>query len=479
MASIILPNQLFPKPLDEEKKYLVEHPKFFTSKNFHKKKLVLHRASMNAYAERFEVEYLEYREELEKVFSQEETLRIYDPIDHEIREQLENLAEKHSVELEIVENPGFLISMDWNQEYFSDSGYFHLEYYKSVRKEEDILVDGDGSPVGGKWSFDPDNRKKMPEDLEKPEIPEFSSDHVEEAKRYVEENFPDNPGEIDSFFWPINRKQALENLEDFLEKRLDKFGDYQDAIDSDLKFGFHSLLSPSLNLGLITPREVVEKTLEKHEEKDYPLNSLEGFLRQIIGWREFIRALYELEPEMDETDFWEADNELPEEFYTAETGLPPVDDSINHALEDAYCHHIERLMVLGNVMLLLEIDPDEVYNWFMEMFIDAYEWVMVPNIYGMSQYTWPEMMTKPYISSSNYIRKMSNYSGGNWEDYWDGLYWSFINRHKDKIEDIPRMGFMVSHLENMSAETLEEHVQNAEDFKKELTEYRNASEEIK
>jgi deoxyribodipyrimidine photolyase-related protein len=178
--------------------------------------------------------------------------------------------------------------------------------------------------------------------------------------------------------------------------------------------------------------------------------------------------MYELEPEMREENFWNASNSLPEEFYSGETGLPPVDDSVEHARKDAYCHHIERLMVLGNVMLLLEINPDEVYQWFMEMFIDSYEWVMVPNIYGMSQYSYPEMMTKPYISSSNYIGKMSHYDSGEWEDYWDGLYWRFMEKHRDKIEDIQRMSFMTSHLDRMDEETVEDHGENAEEIKESL-----------
>ena len=471
MASIILPNQLFKNPVEEDKKYLVEHPKYFTDRNFHKQKILLHRASMKAYAEKFDVEYVEFSEaseKLEEVFEAHEEIRMYDPVDHELREDFEDLADEHSTELKYLKSPQFMASRSWNKEYFEDHEYFQLAYYKQMRKKFDILIDDDGGPEGGKWSFDPENRKSMPEDLETPEIPKFSSEFVDEAKKYVEENFPDNPGKVEDFFWPVTREQALENLEDFLENRLKKFGDYQDALDPDLKFGFHSLLSSSLNTGLITPEEVVEKTLEAHEEHDYPMNSLEGFLRQIIGWREFIRAMYELEPEMREANFWDADNSMPEEFYTGDTGLPPVDDSIQHALENGYCHHIERLMVLGNVMLLLEIDPDEVYDWFMEMFIDSYDWVMVPNIYGMSQYAYENMMTKPYISSSNYINKMSHYEGGDWEDHWDGLYWNFIDKHEEKISDIQRMSFMTSTLGRMNDETVEEHLENAEEFKENL-----------
>jgi len=468
MASIILPNQLFPEPVEEDKKYLIEHSRYFTDFSFHRKKLMLHRASMKAYNENLEAEYIEYNQDIGEIFRKEDSIRMYDPVDHKVRNQLEGLAEKYDTELIFEENPGFMASMEFNRQYFESHEYFQLNYYKQMRKKFNVLVDKEGKPEGGKWSFDPENRKKMPEDMEKPEIPQFSSKHVEEAKEYVEENFSDNPGKLDDFFWPVTRKQALENLEDFLENRLEQFGDYQDAIDSDLKFGFHSLLSSSINIGLITPEEVVEKTLEVHEEKDFPMNSLEGFLRQIIGWREFIRAMYELEPGMRDANFWSADNELPEEFYTANTDLPPVDDSIQHALDDAYCHHIERLMVLGNVMLLLEIDPDEVFDWFMEMFIDSYDWVMVPNIYGMSQYAYENMMTKPYISSSNYINKMSHYDDGDWENDWTGLYWNFINKHEEKIGDIHRMSFMTSTLNRMNDDTVENHLENAEAFKDNL-----------
>ena len=471
MTSIILPNQLFPEPVDEEEKFIVEHPKYFTDKKFHKQKLILHRASMKSYEEKTEANYIEYSEaedRLKNIFRESEEIKMYDPVDHGIRDRFEEMAERHDTELKFLKTPGFFVSRSWNEKYFEDHEYYQLSYYKEMRKKFDVLIKEEGGPVGDKWSFDPENRKKMPQDIDKPEIPQFSSDKVQEAKEYIEENFEDNPGDTENFFWPTNREQALENLNDFLENRLEKFGDYQDAIDSDLKFGFHSLLSSSINIGLITPEEVVEKTLEAHEENDYPMNSLEGFLRQIIGWREFMRAMYELEPDMTEANFWDADNDLPEEFYTAETGLPPVDDSIQHALDDAYCHHIERLMVLGNVMLLVEIDPDDVYDWFMEMFIDSYEWVMVPNVYGMSQYSYTNMMTKPYISSSNYIGKMSHYGGGKWEEHWDGLYWNFIKKHKERIGDIQRMSFMTSTLERMNEETVEEHGENAEKFKEEL-----------
>ncbi len=465
---LILPNQLFPeKNLPEDEVTLIEHPKFFTDKKFHKQKLVLHKASMKAYQERNDTDFIGLNEDYEKLFEENDELTIFDPVDHEILEEFKGLAEENNVDLKVLETPNFLASRKFNRDYFEDSRIFQLDYYKEMRKKHDILMTEDG-PEGGKWSFDPENRKKLPQDMETPEIEEFSSDHVEEAKAWVDENFSDNPGNLENFFWPTTRDQALKMLDEFLEHRMENFGDYQDAFEQDLEFGFHSLISSSMNTGLLNPEEVVERTLEVHEEHDYPMNSLEGFLRQIVGWREFIRGMYQLHDEMRDENFWDIDNEMPEEFYTGETGLPPVDFAIQHAEDNAYCHHIERLMVLSNSMLLLEIHPEEVYDWFMEMFIDSYEWVMVPNIYGMGQYAWPDMMTKPYISSSNYINKMSHYDGGDWEESWDGLYWNFIKEHKEKIGDIQRMSFMTSTLERMNEETVEEHVENAEEFKDDL-----------
>ncbi|MFB6208766.1 MAG: cryptochrome/photolyase family protein [Candidatus Nanohaloarchaea archaeon] len=467
MAYLLFPDQLFEKVVgSDEKVYLVEHQKFFSEFNYNKKKLVLHRASMKAFQDRLDnVEYLEmgkdWREDID------EKVKIFNPVDRELREDLRDAT----VEFEMIETPKFLNTMEQNRELIES--YYHRDFYRSQRKRLDVLVDEEGKPEGGKWSFDPENREKMPEDHQTPEIPEFSSEYVEGAREYVEDNFPENPGSVDNFFYPVTHEQARENLEDFLENRLEEFGKYQDALDRELKFGYHSLLSPSLNTGLLTPGEVVEETLSWHESRDYPMNSLEGFIRQVIGWREYVRAVYEMEPGMRQKNFWDNQRSIPEEFYSAETGVDPLDVSIRNAKENAYCHHIERLMVLGNVMLILEIDPDEVYRWFMEMFVDAYEWVMVPNIYGMSQYSWSEMMTKPYIASSNYIRKMSNYEGGEWEEYMDGLYWSFLERNREKIEDIPRMGFMTSHLDRMDDETLEKHRRSAEEFEQSLTNYQS------
>ena len=250
--------------------------------------------------------------------------------------------------------------------------------------------------------------------------------------------------------------------------RLVHFGKYQDAIRRDEPILFHSLLSPALNIGLLTPDQVVNETLQfaRAREGTIPLNSLEGFIRQIIGWREFVRGVYTLEGNQQRTiNFWGHSRKLPKSFYTGTTGIDPVDSIIARLQESAYAHHIERLMVLGNFMLLCEIDPHEVYRWFMEMFIDAYDWVMVPNIYGMSQYADGGLMTtKPYISSSKYILRMSDYPRGPWCDIWDALYWHFISKHRHIFQKNPRMRVMVSSLDRMPLAKKSDYVAKAEQF---------------
>ena len=221
-----------------------------------------------------------------------------------------------------------------------------------------------------------------------------------------------------------------------------------------------------LNTGLLTPQEVIDDTLIFISEHEIPLNSSEGFIRQIIGWREFIRGIYEVAGRKERTmNFWKFEREIPKEFYTAETGIKPLDQTIKKVLKTGYCHHIERLMILGNFMLLCEFHPDAVYRWFMEMFIDAYDWVMVPNVYGMSQFADGGLMaTKPYISGSNYILKMSDYKKGSWTDIWDALFWRFMHVHRDFFTRNPRLGMLVRTFDKMPESKRNKQLETAEDF---------------
>jgi deoxyribodipyrimidine photolyase-related protein len=221
-----------------------------------------------------------------------------------------------------------------------------------------------------------------------------------------------------------------------------------------------------LNVGLLSPKFVIEEALSYASNHEVPLNSLEGFIRQIVGWREFIRAVYELKGSEERTkNYWGFKRKIPASFWNGSTGIEPIDSTIQKVLETGYAHHIERLMVLGNFMLLCEFDPDDVYRWFMELFIDAYDWVMVPNVYGMSQFADGGLMaTKPYISGSNYLMKMSDYKKGEWQPVWDGLFWRFMHVHRDFFLKNPRLGMLVRTFDKMPDEKQQLHLNNANLF---------------
>jgi deoxyribodipyrimidine photolyase-related protein len=252
----------------------------------------------------------------------------------------------------------------------------------------------------------------------------------------------------------------------FFAERFADYGAYQDAIESSKNFLFHSVLCPMINNGLLNPLRVVQEAIGWGLENNIPVNSLEGFVRQILGWREFMRGVYLLEGTTQRTaNSFDHRNMMPESFYDGSTGIRPFDESVKRVLDTAYTHHIERLMILGNFMHLCELHPDEVYKWFMELFIDAYDWVMVPNVYGMSLYSDGGLITtKPYVSGSNYILKMSNYKKADWCDKWDALYWRYIYKNRDAFRENQRMSMIVSLVDNMNGSTLRKHLETAEDY---------------
>jgi deoxyribodipyrimidine photolyase-related protein len=224
-----------------------------------------------------------------------------------------------------------------------------------------------------------------------------------------------------------------------------EFGDFEDAILREEIIINHSVISPMLNIGLLTPDQIITQLIAFSRENGVPINSLEGFIRQVIGWREFIRGIYISKGTEERTkNYWAFDKKIPASFYDGTTGILPIDETIKKILKTGYCHHIERLMVLGNFMLLCEFDPDEVYRWFMELFIDSYDWVMVPNVYGMSQYADGGLMSsKPYVSGSNYLMKMSDYPKGEWQEVWDALFWRFLDKQRVFFLKNPRLSMLV------------------------------------
>jgi len=297
---------------------------------------------------------------------------------------------------------------------------------------------------------------------------------VVEARQYVAKNFGNNFGTTDApftedklpLFYPTTFAEADNWLHHFLHQRFAQFGPYEDALSNRHPVLFHSLLSPLLNTGLLTPQEVVDKALEHASQYEIPLNSLEGFIRQVVGWREYIRLVYEREGRRQRTrNYWGFERKIPEAFYNGTTGIAPVDTVIKKVLQTGYAHHIERLMVLGNFFLLCEFHPDEVYRWFMELFIDSYDWVMVPNTYGMTQFADGGLMvTKPYISGSNYLMKMGDFAKGPWQEVWDGLFWRFMQVHRDFFLQNPRLGMLVRTFDKMPENKRQTHLKVANDF---------------
>ena len=330
-------------------------------------------------------------------------------------------------------------------------------FYERQRKGLDILMK-DGKPSGGKYSYDEDNRKKIPKGHTPPKI-KFAkpSANFKTSKKCVEKYFSSHIGAIEDFFYPTTIKDANKFFENFVSERFDLFGPYEDAIHSDFDFNYHSLISASINIGHLPPKDIIDKTLKLGAKNQIPLNSLEGFIRQIIGWREFIRGIYHNYNEVQEnSNFWNHERKLTEHWYSGSTGIAPLDNVIRKVYRFGYCHHIERLMILSNIMLLCEIHPKEVHRWFMEMFVDSSEWVMGPNVYGMGQFSDGGIFaTKPYICGSNYIIKMSNYQKGEWSDIVDGLYWHFISKNKKFFNKNPRMSLTVKMFDKISPERKE------------------------
>ena len=465
---------------------LVEEPRFFRDETagikFHKKKLLFHRASMQAYADRlrregYPVEYLGFASvrqpgRLFALLREAHVNEVYvaDPVDHALSLELEKSCRAEELLLTVMESPGFLTPDMYVRTFFNQTRRYSMTtFYIAQRKRLNVMVRDDGGPEGGQWSFDPENRRRLPHGVV---LPGFKAPplgpYVAEARRYVETFFPDHPGEVDGFYYPVTHEQARLWLDEFVDRRLADFGNYEDAMAHAENLLFHSLLSPLINAGLLLPGEVVGRTLEAatSRRKKIPLNSLEGFIRQVIGWREFMRAVYVLRGEEERaSNFWKHMRPLPRGFYDATTGILPVDTVIRRLLDTGYAHHIERLMVLGNFMLLSEINPNDVYRWFMELFIDAYDWVMVPNVYGMSQYADGGLITtKPYISSSAYIMKMSDFRRGAWCGTWDALFWRFVHKHREFFGRNVRMRMMVLQLDRMPSERLKGHLSTAETF---------------
>jgi len=412
------------------------------------------------------------------------------PASHGTADRLRELVSERGGDLSVVENELYLCSRD-DFEAWADDGddggrLRHEAFYRWMRRETGYLM-ADGDPVGGEWNYDDENRETPPQGYDPPAAPRFEPDDLtRETEAWVEESFEggyESPpyggdwADPETFFWPVTREQALEALEHFLEHRLPEFGPYQDAmVDGEWALN-HALLSAPLNLGLLHPAEVVERVLEAaRESADLPLNSVEGFVRQVIGWREFMRHVYEREmPDLAEANQLGHDHPLPDLYWTGETEMACVESAVEGVRERGYSHHIQRLMVLSNFATTYGVEPAQLNRWFHAAYVDAYHWVTTPNVVEMGLYAGDAFATKPYAASANYVDRMSDYCSGcrydpdatTGEDAcpFNALYWEFLDRNEDPLRDNHRMGLVYSHLDGKDEDELADIRERADEVR--------------
>lgn len=349
-------------------------------------------------------------------------------------------------------------------------------FYRDMRREHHILMNGD-QPVGGDWNYDAANRKPLPARIVPPVRRRFPPDDITRSvMALVAKRFPDHFGELQTFAWPVTRGDALAALADFIAHELAQFGDYQDAMKAGAPFLFHSLLAPALNLGLLSPREICQAAERAWHSGTAPLNAVEGFIRQILGWREYVRGVYwTLMPDYASRNALQATRPLPSFYWTGDTPMRCLREVVQQTSEHAYAHHIQRLMVTGNFALLAGIAPSDIERWYLAVYSDAFEWVEMPNTLGMAVFAdGGQMASKPYAASGAYIDRMSDFCGDCHYDVklkrgptacpFNYLYWAFLIRQRNRLSANPRMAMPYRTLAGWSAERQQEILAEADAF---------------
>ena len=481
---VILGNQLFDTKYIRDFKnstfFMCEDYELCTYQRHHKLKILLFLSSMRSYAdllkkEKYKIKYFDldndfkvpYERKLKNFIIKNNITELitFEIEDKFFENKIRKLVNTIKIKWKIIDSPMFLNSRKEFRNYLNlTKKPLMANFYKIVRKKYNILMDGD-KPRGGKWSYDSENRKKLPKNFQIPNIPQIQeTNHTKKLKDIVTKKFSKHPGDIKNFWIPTTQKDAEKWLNFFIKNKLNLFGDYEDAVDKDNNILFHSALSPLINLGLLTPLQIIKEI--KKVEKKIKINSFEGYFRQIAGWREFIRGIYQnYDKNLEKNNFFNHNNFFKNSWYEGTTGLVPLDHSIKNSINYGWTHHIERLMILANLMNLCEIKPKEVYNWFMEMNMDSSDWVMMPNVYGMGLFSDGGIFSsKPYICGSSYIMKMMNFKKGEWNDVMDGLYWRFINKNRNFFLKNPRLSMMVRIFDKMKIERKNYILNEAEKF---------------
>ncbi|WP_311173648.1 cryptochrome/photolyase family protein [Halobellus ordinarius] len=489
MTVWLLGDQLYPEaaPLQSaERVLLIEAHAFAERHRYHPQKLTLVFSAMRHFRDAlrdrgYDVTYLQaetFGDGLDRYFAanpDDELVGMRSP-SHGSDERRQQLVADRDSTLTLVENDLFLTTREtfeaWADDGRSDGEsasdgdddpvnvgpYRQENWYRHVRRKTGILMD-DGDPVGGAWNYDEENREPPPPEWTPPEEPQFEPDRItREVQSFVAERYDDLWGEPDGFRWPVTRAAAKRALDAFVSARLPEFGTYQDAMVDDEWALCHSLLSASLNLGLLHPREAIDAVVTAYEARDAPLNSVEGFVRQVLGWREFMRHVYRRAmPELASANQLGATASLPPAYWDGDTEMRCLSAAVDHVHTRGYAHHIERLMVLSNFALLYGVDPAELNEWFHLGFVDAYHWVTTPNVVGMGSFGTDVLSSKPYASSANYIDRMSDHCGhcpyakskttGENACPFNALYWDFLKRNEETLRGTGRMGLMYSHVD--------------------------------
>jgi len=486
---LILGNQLFPiehiKKTKVKKVFMAEDFGLTTYHKHHKLKILMFLWAMRQYRDElvengYTVYYYSIEDKNFKISYEDkllaaikkykiEKINYFEIEDHFFEDIFNKFIIKNKIQTKLIQSPMFLLSRtDFVEFAQTQKNLIRMaSFYQKMRIKMSILIDENTRPIGGKWSYDEENRKKIPVNIAIPEKTSLiNNNDINDLKNKINLIFKDHPGSLDCLWMPTNRQEALKWMDKFFKTKFHNFGIYEDAIIDNNNFLFHSALSPIVNMGLLTPDENNQKAVNFSKQESVPLNSLEGFIRQMIGWREFIRGIYHYKGrEEKKSNFWQHNRRLTSDWYEGTTGIKPLDDVIKDCLKYGYTHHIPRLMIVCNIMNLCRIHPDEIYNWFMEMFVDSSDWVMVPNVYGMGTFADGGIFaTKPYSCGSNYILKMSNYKRGDWCEIVDGLYWKFMSDNLSFFKNNHRLSIMVRSLEKMNETKKDRIFQKATEF---------------
>lgn len=404
--------------------------------------------------------------ELQRILAiyQPEKIVLTDPSEYRVQLDVRSWAKRLNITVEIRADDRFLCSTDEFKQWASGRKQLRMEFfYREMRRKHAILMAND-QPIGGQWNFDSDNRKRAPGDLQVPDTYTAKPDTITEAVLdLVATEFDDHFGDLSPFHLAVTRSQALEALDRFVDQRLHQFGTYQDAMLQDEPWMFHSHLSFYINCGLLSPLECIRKAEAAYHQGNAPLNAVEGFIRQLLGWREYVRGIYQLQmPDYAHSNFFDAARPLPALYWGQPTIMNCMRQCVSETKRHAYAHHIQRLMVLGNFALLANLDPQAVNQWYLIVYADAYEWVELPNVSGMVLFADGGLLaSKPYAASGAYINKMSNYckhcsykvsqKNGPSACPFNYLYWGFMLRNRAKLASNPRLSMVYRTLDHMSA----------------------------